>query len=648
MTAKHFASLPGSELIRDLHERYIDFLAHRKGRFEPRWERNRQYYYNDHYGDVTGKNGVQLGGGKGELTLVSINHFRNLLQHLQNLIVGVKPVFDTRATNSDAKSLSQAKLANGLLDYYRSEKGLGDKLLYAVEEALIHDASYVGVFWDPGAGREWMVDENENVLNEGDIEFRQIMAYAVIFDHTRQSFKDNDWVMTFNMRSRWDLISQYPELERQILNAPTGDSENALPDSDRTGTDYKSDDVKVFEFYHKKTSSMPDGRFVMFLEGTVLYDDVLPYREIPIYQLQAGRSLTDQFGYSLANDLAPIQQMINSHYSAINSNHDAFGVQKVAVAKGSKISYQELTSNLGVIEYDGAAGPAPQGLNLVQTPPEMFNFVQSLEGVMETISGVNSVVRGKPESGVTSGTALALLQNQSIQFVNNFQASYTKLIEDVGTAAIRLLRDFAKSDRVVAIVGKGQAADMRNFNGDDLENVNRVQVDLGNPLTRTLAGKTELANQLVQTGLLQTPEQYLAVVTSGNLDALTEASVNEIQLIREENELLIEGKPTPVVITDDHRKHIMEHQSILYNPMNRNDEALMRVTLDHIQTHINMLQDPGAQTLFQVLGRQGLPPVNPAVNPSALQQPGNTGVQPGATPDNLPNPATPPGTAQPR
>ena len=48
MSHTNFANLEADELIRDLHERYINFLAYRKTRFENRWNKNRRFYYNQH------------------------------------------------------------------------------------------------------------------------------------------------------------------------------------------------------------------------------------------------------------------------------------------------------------------------------------------------------------------------------------------------------------------------------------------------------------------------------------------------------------------------------------------------------------------------------------------------------------------------
>lgn len=649
MKARNFATLTGKELTSELSTKYNDFLDHRRSYLEPRWNVNRQTFYNHNLMDTTGSGGIDYTGKQGEIINLGVNHTRNLIVNTMNLIIGTKPSFNVKAVNSDAKSLEQARLANNILEFLSKEKNLDEVLKRAIEEALIHDAGYVSVTWDAGAGNVFALDENGMNVNEGDVMYRNLDAYSVIVDPHKREFKDNDWVMTYAMRSRWDLAAQFPDLEDDILAVKTGDTDKAQADSDYMTNDLgESEDVQVFEFYHKRSSSLPEGKYVMFVGDVILYEGDLPYRDLPVYQIVASRNLTSQFGYSVINDLVPLQKRLNATYSAIASNHDAFAVQKIVVPRGANISPAELTSNLTAIYYDETEAGPPQGLSLVNTPSEVFAMCDRIIKDMETISGVNAVVRGTSPSGTTSGAALALLQNQSISYMSSTQESYVKLVSDVGTATIRLMRDFAQAPRLISILGKN-AGGMESFTGDDLTNVDRVVAELGNPMARTAAGRVELATQMIQSGFIRNPDEYLMVMETGNLDVLTEGSIKPLQFIREENEALMKGQPVNAIITDNHRQHILEHVSILNNLEMRQDEALLNNVLAHIQQHINMLQDPVIANLHMLLGSQPLqaPQMNqmPAQAPGPIQQPVQPGVNPGGQPQNMPNMPGQPGAA---
>lgn len=614
----YFAKLPSTECADECIARIENFAQSRE-QLESRWARNYQYFYNNYYADSNADRGVKHGGEQEELSLMPVNHFQNIIQNWHVLITSIVPSFIPRAVNSDYKSLSQTKLAGDLIDYYNKESDVEQYTSTAVLHSLLFDAGYIKMEWNPNKGREYAVDDQENIYNEGDIEVSNPTAYDVIFDLYKKEFRENDWVIVRTYRSKWDLIENYvgsdtPDeelsekqktLKGEILSAPEADE--IILSSRPFETEYvDSDDVEVFEFWHRKTPALPQGRLVRFTRnGAVLEDIPMPYRDIPIYQITAGQDIANQFGHSIANQLAPIQEAINSEYSTVLTNHEAFGVQNVVAPRDSNVKATQITGGLNFIEYNAVNAPGggkPEPLNLTQTPPEVFNFIAMLEKSMEMVSGINSVIRGQPDSNLKSGTALALIQNQALQYASHLQKAYTILLEDIGTNIIRLLRDYATTNRMISIAGKHNRSAMKEFTGDDLVNIDRVIVDLGNPLAQTLAGRVELAQNLIQTGLLKTVEEYIMVVETGQLNSLTEHTFSELQNINAENEELMEQAVVTAIPTDDHRLHILEHKTLLDDPEARRNAPYVQNVLMHIQEHIQLMNNPGYMQLSQVLG----------------------------------------------
>src|SRR5690606_3929904 len=146
------------------------------------------------------------------------------------------------------------------------------------------------------------------------------------------------------------------------------------------------------------------------------------------------------------------------------------------------------------------------------TPPEIFNFLEKLENTESLLLGINDVIRGDPQASLKSGSALALIASQAIQFNSGLQASYVALLEDIGTATIRMLQNFANTKRVASIAGRSERFMLQEFSGEDLSAVNRVVVDVTNPLSRTLSGRLEMAKDLLSIpGAIRSPEQYQQV-----------------------------------------------------------------------------------------------------------------------------------------
>lgn len=556
---------------------------------------------------------INFGGEQGELTEIAINHMRNIAQHIINMITATRPSMQARSVNTDYKSLVQTKLANGLLDYYLRDHRLETHLKTAVEFAVVMGSGYIKKEWNASSGEVYDFNEDLNVeIREGDLEFSNLSPLDVYFD-THKEGQQHDWIITRSFKNRYDLVAKFPEKTDEILSVPTKDKMDRRTTLNYSGSG--TEDIPVYEFYHKRTESVPDGVYQLFLQNdTSLLDSALPYRELPIYCIAPNYFLGTPFGYTPMFDLLPIQDAVNSLTSIALTNQTTFGVQSLAVPIGSNINMSQLSSGLNVIQYNPGAGK-PEPLQFTDTPKELFDFRETLIKEMETVSGVNAVSRGNPDPNLRSGNALALVQSMTLQFMSSLQQSYIGLVEDLGTGIINTLKDHANVPRIAAIVGKNNRTELKEFTGDDLSSINRVVVDIGNPLARTTAGRVEMAEQLLQMGAIKTPEQYFMVINTGQLDVMTEDVTSQLYLIKSENERMVNKGRVAALITDEHALHIKEHASVLSDPDLRFDQELFQVVSSHIQEHIDLLRntDPG---LLAVLGQQPLPPQAPPMPPA--------------------------------
>ena len=611
-------------------------------------------YHGAYYRGASDGHKILFGGEQGELVMMAVNHLRNIAQHILVMVTSNRPAMQARATNTDYKSLVQTRLANDLLDYYMRDKRLEKYLKTAVEYAIVMGAGFIKMDWNATSGEIHDYNEETNTpIYEGDVEFTNLSPFDVVFDSTKEN-QNHDWVLCRTYKNKFDLAAKYPELKDKIENLPT--KTDIYKYKFDVMTNQTTDDVPVHEFYHKRTESMPDGRYILFLTSdVVLVDTAMPYRELPIYRISPSDILGTPYGYTPLFDLLPIQDAINSLYSTIMTNQHAFGVQNIYVPRGADVTFSALEGGLNIIEGNAQMGK-PEAMNLTSTPPEIFNFLKMLEQAQETISGVSSVARGNPEASLKSGTALALVQSMTLQFISGLQQSYVEMIEDVGTGLINMLKDFASVPKVAMIAGKSNKSYLEHtFTGDDLSQVNRVIVDVGNPLMRTTAGKVQIATELIQYGIVKTPEDYMTVLNTGNLSTLNEYQQNELLLVRAENEKMADGQQVMALAVDQHIIHIKEHKGVLADPDLRNDPNLVQLVLGHINEHIELLRstDPGLLTIIgeQPLGPVGgsppgsPPPGGPEMNPNQPPGPQGQALQgppPGPKSPNTPNLPKPP------
>lgn len=584
---QYWATVPSNEIADEILEKADDYYEYitLSGRLYL-YRRSWAYYYRPR---LTGAR-INPAGEQGELTTLSVNHYRNLLVHLETMTCQQRPAFEPRATNSDVESQAQCILATGLLDYYMRDKRLERYLKQALKDALLYSEGFVRVNWDATSGQVYGKTPTGAPVYEGDVKYSTYNPMNVIRDFTNTNPDRDDWVILRDFQSKYELAAKYPDLRDKILDDNLDISKLVRTTMINGMWLENSDNIIVYTLLHKPTAAAPNGRYTMCLDnGTVLMDGPIPYKETHVYRIAPDEESGSIFGYTVAFDLLSVQEMLDICYSTVATNQSAFGVQNVLSPKGSDLSVSQMSGGMNMLEYDPKVGK-PEAMNLTQTPPEIFNFIQMLEQVQETISGVNSAARGNPEASLKSGSAIAFVQSMAIQFSMNLQQSWAQLIEDTGTGTIHLLQDFAAVPRVAMIAGKANRPLMKEFSGKDLSGVNRVMVDMGNPLMKTLAGRVDLADKYLEKGFVDNPDQYIQVVTTGRVEQIIQGKQSQNLLIKAENEGLADGQPQRALITDNHDLHIIEHAAVLANPEIRStpDNPIVQVTLAHIQEHLDM------------------------------------------------------------
>jgi hypothetical protein len=539
------------------------------------------------------------------------------------------------------------------LDYFLVHRRIEENLFRACKAAVICGLGYMAVEWDPRLGEVYHVDRTvdpetgkvtEIPLYEGDLVVTNYLPWDVVVDLARRD-ADHPWMITRRLVSRWDLAARYPQYSDEILEA-TDESKGWLKgtrdafSAEDEAPGGQSDLIPVWTLYHRKTDACPQGKWASFLNArTLLASGPLPYEQIPVLRITAGETLNTSYGDSPLHSCLSLQDMLNRLVSAVATNNIAFGTQLIVGPDDADFNRSELAEGMSYLAVkpgpDGRL-PKPEAVQLTASSPETYKLIEMVKGAIETLSGVNSVVRGDPGAGIKSGSFAALIQSQALQFTSDLQAAYTRLIEGTGNLIVQHLKRFAKSKRLAIIAGKTKSWMQKQFNQEDLQDIDRVMVQSANPVTKSPAFKLQMADQLVQRNLLTSAEEYLAVVETGSLQPLTEAKQLALLNVRKENEMLGEGQRPQAVIVDDHKLHILEHTGVLANPEARVVPGVVQAVLGHIQEHVDLWKSAPPDLLL-ALGIPVLPDGNGAPPP-----PGGPPGQGGPPPPALPNGGTPP------
>lgn len=594
------------------------------------------------------------------LKAMHINHYASYVRNIHNMVTASRPAWETQAVNTDLESQADTTLAGGLLDYYMREKQIETKLTESVLNALYLREGWLSLGWNVTGGNVYGVNpETQQPIHEGDFTVGSHLLTDITRDIQRKDM-NHIWYVLREWENKWDLAAKHPELAEKISAITYNYKEEMQYEINGQRSTYAyigedSDLIPKYTLFHSKSDALQSGRMTVVLSDEIcLFDGPLPYKSVYLFPITTGKKSETGFGHSYMMDLIPVQDAFDMTVSAILTNQAANAVQNFQAPKGATPSITKLESGMNVVEFDPKAGKL-EPLELLKTAPEVFNFASFLISQGDLISNVSQIGRGNAPTNM-SGTAMALLQQQAIQSTSGVQVSYTLALENVGTALIELLQTFAVVPRIALIAGKSKRSMMRSFSNKDLQGIGRVLVNRANPLTKTGAGRMEIANNLLNApppapgSYIKTPEQYLGVLTTGNLEPLYQHENSQRMLIISENEDLMEGKDVTGVLTDDDATHILEHEGVLNSPEARANSKVTIATLNHIQWHINNAKgkDPAlAAMLKQQSFFQAPPPPQGGGAPGGMAppipaDPTVTALSQDASQTSLPKPAEPP------
>jgi hypothetical protein len=608
------------------------------------WRRSlEEYYAGAEEGGSTG-----VAGDSEELTTVKVNHVRNLGEHLVSAIAGQAPQFLPQGSNNDHVSANAVRIDGALLDDAIKHGALGKIRIEASRRSHVLSEGWASVLWDSTLGEAVAPDPTtQQLVNTGDV----LYALHSPIDVARDPHRDDNahkWYLVRRAVNRWDLAAQHPEFADEIDGLPSKLEERELRPRLVHGALLKqqeSEEVYVYDLWHDRTPAMPQGRQLTFATETAFWGDgPLKYDRMPMFCLSAETQIGTCRGYSTAFDLLPLQQVINACYSVSLTNVNAFGVQSIWTQPGSNIDIQELTKGLNHVK----STTKPEPLNLAQTAPEVPALAANLIQQSEILSGVNAVRRGNIEAtGKLSGAAYALLDAKLLDLTVSQQDAYRTWLTDIALHVTRLFQKFATVERIIQIAGLSNRSEAITFKGEDLKPIRRVEIELGNALQRTTAGRLQLAEMLADRQMLKTPEAFISVVTTGRHEPVTEGPSKEYNNVKAENEWLGDGKVPLVLRIDNHSMHIAEHAGVLASPETRNNPQIVQSVLQHISEHEALMAPPVP------MGPDGqpLPPPGPgggpevSANPPVQGPPGAAGS--GEQIAGLPSMPTNPGTGEP-
>jgi hypothetical protein len=592
--------------------------------------RNMSAYYSPIINPDSWLTSLGFSGEQGELVKMVVPQARTLIRQFVSVITKQRYNWEALTDIDDTNPLQTAKIGKALANDLWEKQGMDKLAESAAERVSVLGHVFCSVTWDESGGNPIGVRPDEQGLAyQGALEMDIHDPHDVVFDWSIESEKNLDWVVVKRIRNRWTYAARYPELRDQIVGLPSvKEVRQTMPNLNFLSRYESSDMIYVYEFYHKPTPALPQGRMTIYGGATCVFEDrENPYGQIPGRFLHFERILGTGLGYPMLSNLLPAQELLDHSFSAIATNQQATAVQSVLVPKGADISVNDI-KGLSFISYTPAnaeGGGKPEPLQLTSTPPEVFNFLNVCSQYMSNVSMITETLRGQPPANVTSGAMAATLAANAMEFLNSASKALTIWSEELINVAIQNYKIFATEEQILDITGEGSVAYVKSFKADDLKTLRQIKIRTQSPLMNTVAGRLQFGDSLLQAGLVKKPQQYLNLIEGAPVDNLFDDDISENMAVQAEIDALLEGRPVMPMMTDNHPIFINAYKKLLYNPAVRTQSEITQSIVQLMTDRLMMEQqlDPMLKAILR--GEQMPPPAGAQGQP--VPMPGETATQ---------------------
>jgi hypothetical protein len=577
------------------------------------------------------------------------NQVRPIINSTLSLIVSQWPKPKPRAKNASASFLAQTRLAQSIDESYQERTSGKARIVDAVRGGLCASSWTLGHAWAPQDGKEWDVDAKGQPIYEGDVQSFVLPPWRCVWDFAAADADSRKWVLFRRPAPRWDtaanleargrsLAETDPPKSKQYFDAAekvrvvngstmganwraalTTFSLSAMDSLDALLGEQRPDEdvVWVWELRHLPTPALKIGRLFRFIEPDIaLWDSYAEKVEYPyeaeqlhVREYSPERVVTGAGGHSGAFDLGSMQEFVDLGTASMASTLNVNGQNRFWGGGSQGTNVRDLGINGAVIESE----QKPEVLDFPAIKGEVVNAVDWAKSNMREGMSLNDVVMGNPDKGMPA-QAMALQKATALQYHAVAQGDFVKLVKWDCNSRLRLLKRFARTKRVLELVGKSKAYELKEWTKDDIAGVEAFDIEEVNPSADTFEARQGTAQLFVERGEMSM-ESYITFIQTGNLEQGISTKTAQKELVEANVELLQSGVGLPpvdmqksqealamdpnaapvfaevpegekvlrILKSDPHHLAIPAYQGVLTSPSSREDAKQMKNATEAMQ-----------------------------------------------------------------
>jgi hypothetical protein len=614
------------ELIKDL-DRLFDQAKNDRMQYEGQWLLNMAFFLAQQWVvfDSLTRRLRQIRSVDDKQVRMVVNFVRQQVLTKYAKLTQTTPESHAQPASDDVDDRYQAEVCDAILEYLRTIDGTDGAEMRAMLWAVVTGTGIFKTCWDKSAGSplyypdttvvhstdeggqdlvseiphpragQPLIDKNGDQVFTGEIETTEVSPFEFFPDPFGLTMAKKNWVFIQTLRSPEYILERFGvQVEAHDQNGD-GFMDGQLA-SLMTGSTQPKQGVPLREFWQRTTKQYPEGRYVVYVDGRVLFNGPNPYPKAQLpFSAFVDNPVPGRFwGDSIVTDMIDPQRNLNKGRSQIIEIRNALK-PKITAAAGVLKPTQDITNSpRDIIEYeakpDVADGGRPTILQGGQVPDGMWKDAELSKSELREVSGLHEVSAAQTPGGVGAFRAIAALQEQDDLRLGPTAKEYERAIGERDEFKLRLGRQFYEEPRTARIVGPNNAVKVVQFYKDDIPDDIDVKVVAGSSLPKSRVARQNFLMELWKMPIFQqdpkAANEFLRLMEMGDIKGLFEEANLDTSQAERENERLKAGDQFPANDFDAHSVHVATHNKFRKTEEYEHlDPSAQSAFEQHVQTH---------------------------------------------------------------
>ena len=448
-------------------------------------ERNELFARGLQYQDITQRGGrLNDIPWNDDVPQVVHNLLRNLVLTWCSRLLQDRPSAAAYPTNADEKDIEAAKAAQYLIEYFEFENNIDTMMYDIMKSACCHGIGGIKCYYDP---------DKDNI----------VWDLVSIFDFYIDNVEDPS-------QARWCVFDRFIDKHEALQLLKKVGIKEVETETYTVNDLEQREGVRVQEMWYKPDARIPDGAYVLFVDGNVVEHMEYPYvfmnmeneeggkseSFLPVCLFKVGYIRGTAYGDTWMNDAVPIQRQINEIESVLTKLRRDTGAVKL-MAPGSVIDAWQDTNSMIKMD-DPAKANITKWLEPPRINPLLFEDRNRLEQRLYDIAGLNELLTGaeSAKSGTSAKQVAYISQLDNMKHAGTSR-HVEKFLEQLWSLTLHLVRKYYVFPRMLRIVGPSNEISAMYFSGADIDGVD-IRLEPRSGVERYSATKGENSIQRMQ------------------------------------------------------------------------------------------------------------------------------------------------------